>query len=295
VIREHRLFGANVHLRNCRHGKEKTSLEAPKNPIAAVNTLLGCDEQKEMSMIRTGTRAARVGLLVALLGISLASTSRAAAQQCTASSEDGKWAFTHTGTILLPTGPVPVASVGTFTGKAGVAAGSQTRSVGGDVAQENLTATHSVHADCTATFNFKVFDAGVLVRTATVNIVYDDNGRSARGIFASLALADGTVLPNVIAVRREGAVSQATVGIAEGRSQPARGGSVSNLDMWKFDCWGDGSAEDASDNTAWSAAIGNGHDHVFAAGESTYNVYLISDTVQKVTNRMDDLFRVAVK
>jgi hypothetical protein len=70
----------------------------------------------------------------------------------------------------------------------------------------------------------------------------------------------------------------------------ARGGSVSNLDMWKFYCWGDGPSETASDNTAWSAAYGNGTDVVFPAGESTYNVYLITDTVQNVTVKMDDLF-----
>jgi hypothetical protein len=69
------------------------------------------------------------------------------------------------------------------------------------------------------------------------------------------------------------------------------------LSAWT--CWGDGSAEGAGDNTAWSAAVGNGNgsgpDLVFPAGESTYNVYLISDTVQNVTARMDDLFVMGVK
>jgi hypothetical protein len=48
-------------------------------------------------------------------------------------------------------------------------------------------------------------------------------------------------------------------------------------------------------NTAWSPAIGNGHDIVFRAGESTYNVYLISDTIQNVTARMDDLYTLGVR
>ena len=78
-----------------------------------------------------------------------------------------------------------------------------------------------------------------------------------------------------------------------------RGGSVSNLDMWKFYCWGDGPAEGASDNTAWSAAVGNGDgsgpDLVFPAGESTYNAYLITDSVQNVVARMDDLFQMGVR
>jgi hypothetical protein len=75
----------------------------------------------------------------------------------------------------------------------------------------------------------------------------------------------------------------------------SRGGSVSNLDMWKFDCWGDGPSETASDNTAWSAAYGNGTDVLFPAGESTYNVYLITDTLQNVTARMDDLFQMGAR
>jgi hypothetical protein len=65
--------------------------------------------------------------------------------------------------------------------------------------------------------------------------------------------------------------------------------------MWKFDCWGDGPSETASDNTAWSAAYGNGTDVLFPAGESTYNVYLITDTLQNVTARMDDLFQMGAR
>ncbi len=75
----------------------------------------------------------------------------------------------------------------------------------------------------------------------------------------------------------------------------SNGGSTTYFAMWKFDCWGDGASETASDNTAWSAVYGNGTDVVFPAGESTYNVYLITDTVQNVTARMDDLFQIGVR
>jgi hypothetical protein len=73
----------------------------------------------------------------------------------------------------------------------------------------------------------------------------------------------------------------------------AQGGSVSYFAMWKYFCWGDGPSEIASDTTAWSAVYGN--DLPFPAGESTYNVYLISDTIQNVAARMDDLFRFGVR
>jgi len=74
-----------------------------------------------------------------------------------------------------------------------------------------------------------------------------------------------------------------------------RGGSLTYLAMWKFYCWGDGPSETASDTTAWSAAYGNGNDVIFPAGESTYNVYLITDSVQNVVARMDNLFSLGVR
>jgi hypothetical protein len=96
---------------------------------------------------------------------------------------------------------VPVASSGRFASTAGgTFSGSQTRSIGGLVADETISGTFSVNPDCTEVFNANVFFDGTLVRTATLRIVYDNNGRSARGIFSALALADGTVLPNVITV-----------------------------------------------------------------------------------------------
>lgn len=77
--------------------------------------------------------------------------------------------------------------------------------------------------------------------------------------------------------------------------ESAQGGGVMSFVMWQFDCWGDGDAENASDNTAWSAVYGNGNDVTFPAGESTYNVYIITDTVQNVTAQMDRLYAVGVR
>ena len=75
----------------------------------------------------------------------------------------------------------------------------------------------------------------------------------------------------------------------------SNGGSTTYFAMWKFDCWGDGPSETASDNAAWSAVYGNGTDVLFPAGESAYNVYLITDTVQNVTAKMDNLFAMHVR
>jgi hypothetical protein len=75
----------------------------------------------------------------------------------------------------------------------------------------------------------------------------------------------------------------------------SHGGSITYFAMWRFYCWGDGSSETASDTTAWSAVYGNGTDVVFPANESTYNIYLITDSVQNVTARMDDLLQMGVR
>jgi hypothetical protein len=75
----------------------------------------------------------------------------------------------------------------------------------------------------------------------------------------------------------------------------ANGGSVSYWAMWKFFCANDGPAESAFDTTAWSAVYGQGNDLLFPKGESTYNVYIITETLQNVTARMDDLIVMGVR
>jgi hypothetical protein len=120
-------------------------------------------------------------------------------KQCSNASAAGKWAFTSTGILILPTGPVQVAAVATFTEDAsGNLSGLQTRSLGGDVADETFTGTAAVNSDCTATYVVEVFLSGALVRTTTVHVVFDDNLRSARGIFTALVLANGASFPTVI-------------------------------------------------------------------------------------------------
>src|SRR5689334_9934527 len=58
--------------------------------------------------------------------------SQAAAARCSLSGTSGSWAYTYSGTIFTPAGPVPAASVGRFSQDAGGnVIGSQARSVAG--------------------------------------------------------------------------------------------------------------------------------------------------------------------
>jgi hypothetical protein len=132
-----------------------------------------------------------------VLSLFLAGNSLYAA--CTAGSVAGKWAYTYTGFLILPTGPVPVASVGTYSiDAAGKVSGSQTRTVGGQTAVETITGTAAFTGDCTGTDAISVYQDGVFQRSAVLAFAYDNNGRHVRQIFESLTLPDGTNIPVVI-------------------------------------------------------------------------------------------------
>jgi hypothetical protein len=151
---------------------------------------------KKPSAIRT------VFFFCALL-LSLAAVASAQPQgTCSTASAAGTWGFTDTGTLILPTGPVLFAAVGTITGDAhGNFSGTQTSSVGGRVSKETFTGTGTVNSDCTGTATFSVYDESgtTLLRTATFSVVFVDNGREEREIATSLVLEPtGTRVPAVI-------------------------------------------------------------------------------------------------
>ena len=123
------------------------------------------------------------------------------AGHCSNASAAGNWAYTYTGTIFTPGGPVPAASVGHFKqGAAGNVSGSQARSVAGSSGVEDVSGTVSVNKDCTATATINVLVNGQLQRTAALALVYDSSGNHARMIFQSLTLSDGTNIPVVLTI-----------------------------------------------------------------------------------------------
>src|SRR5437667_6523772 len=89
---------------------------------------------------------------------------------CSSATAVGTFGFTTTGTLILPTGPAPVAAVGVVSFDLnGNTTGSQDRSVGGAFAHETLTGTLTVNRDCTISLLANVYDSsGNLVRTSTI-------------------------------------------------------------------------------------------------------------------------------
>jgi len=137
---------------------------------------------------------------IAILFVAALTAGTAQAHQggCSNASVAGKWTFTTNGSIP---GIGPVAAVGSYVAdRSGNLQGSQTRSLNGDVANETFTGTATVNPDCTGTDVIQVFISGTLVRTSTLNVVYDDDGPKARAIFTSLVLPDGTSLPTVLTI-----------------------------------------------------------------------------------------------
>jgi len=127
--------------------------------------------------------------------------SRAEASHCSNVETAGNWAYTYTGTIFSPSGPLPAASVGHYRqDAAGNINGSQARSVAGASGLEDISGTVSVNKDCTANATIEVRFKGQLQRTAALALVYDNNSNHVRTIFQSLTLPDGTNVPVVITI-----------------------------------------------------------------------------------------------
>jgi hypothetical protein len=124
---------------------------------------------------------------------------------CTSATAAGTFGFTTTGTLILPTGPVPVAAVGRVTFDLnGNATGSQDRSVGGVFAHETITGTFTVNPDCSISLVANVYDgSGNLVRTSTIPGVLVNNGKQIRAIFETVVLPDEVNLPSVLTIEAD--------------------------------------------------------------------------------------------
>ena len=124
-----------------------------------------------------------------------------AADHCSNARAAGNWGLTLTGTLILPTGPVPGAAVGRVRIDAdGNVSGSEARNVGGGFANETLTGSLTVNSDCTATLTVNIYESGVLVRTSVLAAVFVDDSNKVRMVQESLTLPDGTTIPVVITV-----------------------------------------------------------------------------------------------
>jgi hypothetical protein len=140
-----------------------------------------------------------VGLVFFSALASIAPSAQAA--QCSLSKSAGSYGFTLSGSVILPTGPIPIAAVGRANlDAAGNAAGTESRSVGGGFANETFTGTYTVNTDCTGSATLNFYESGQLVRTSVLTVVFDNNEREIRIVQKSLQLPNAAFLPVVITV-----------------------------------------------------------------------------------------------
>jgi hypothetical protein len=138
------------------------------------------------------------GLLFATIALSTAPAAQAG--QCSLEGVAGKWGFTSSGTVV---GIGPRASVGIFTldGAGNLIKGKATASLNGSVTDETFSGTYTVSLDCTGKLTADILDSlGNKILTATIDLVFDDNVREARGLFTSAVLPNGAPLATVITV-----------------------------------------------------------------------------------------------
>jgi hypothetical protein len=148
----------------------------------------------KLNLVRTTLGIIVIGILVNL-------APEAHANSCSLAGAAGKYGFTLTGIVILPTGPVPIAAVGrAVLDAAGNATGTESRSVGGGSADETFTGTYTVNLDCTGTATIQFYEAGQLVRTSVLSLVFDNNQKEIRMVQKSLQLPNGAFLPVVVTV-----------------------------------------------------------------------------------------------
>ncbi len=143
---------------------------------------------------------ARTLCFVALVAAVAVAASAQGGPGCSNARVAGDWGYTKTGTLFLPTGPVPFATVGMLTLEAnGTMSGINNGSVGGTIARDLLSGTFAVNPDCTGTTTVGVYsEAGALLRTIEMALVYDDDARQMRGLVTRLELPNGMILKSVI-------------------------------------------------------------------------------------------------
>jgi hypothetical protein len=157
----------------------------------------------ERSLRRKTVKRTILGVISGLLFVivSLSQGPSAQAAQCSQGAAAGKYGFTLTGILILPSGPVPIAAVGVATVDAsGNVTGTEARSVGGGFANETFSGTYSVNSDCTGSMTLNFYESGNLVRTSVLSTVADNNSKELRMVQRSLTLPNSTALPVVITV-----------------------------------------------------------------------------------------------
>ncbi len=120
---------------------------------------------------------------------------------CTDAVLVGTSGYTLTGSIIMPSGAVPFAAVGTgISDVDGNFEATQNSSMGGQISQDLLKGNWSqINPDCTVEFSAGIYSqSGQLLRTVYWAGVMIDNGNEFRGIMTKMELPNGVTVPAVV-------------------------------------------------------------------------------------------------
>jgi hypothetical protein len=135
--------------------------------------------------------------LIVTLTIGFAAKASAEDPACSMARAAGKWSMTDVGTVI---GIGPRTAVGVFKLDAdgnltnGVAASS----LNGSVASETFSGSYTVNADCSGSFDAKIYANGTEIFEITAFVAFDNNMKEMRAVFTSVATPTGGSLPTVI-------------------------------------------------------------------------------------------------
>jgi len=73
----------------------------------------------------------------------------------------------------------------------------------------------------------------------------------------------------------------------------ANGGQISFFGLYSYPCAPGDTSENSWNFNVWAAVRGNG-DILFPAGDSSYNSYVITESVQNITKLMDNLYTAGI-
>ena len=123
---------------------------------------------------------------------------------CPPNAGTGRWAFTETGSIILPTGSIPFGAIGVVVVDAsGNVTGTSVASTG-IASSGTLSGVLTVNEDCSFTVTTAIHDsAGTLQRFLDFAGVFTRNFDGLHAIVTSLRLPNGTPLPSVITLNAE--------------------------------------------------------------------------------------------
>lgn len=139
--------------------------------------------------------------ILAALFLSLAYVAFAQSEGfCTNESVAGTWAWTETGSLIPPAGPVIFTAVGATTRDVdGTITGWTVRSTGGVISRYTIKGTGTVNPDCTGSVTVRLYDqTGNLFSTATLSGVYTNNATEHYQLVTSSLRADGTNMPTAL-------------------------------------------------------------------------------------------------